>query len=1029
MCGIAGLIDKHGKLSADASRAAMVRMTDAIAHRGPDDAGIWISDDGRVALGHRRLSVIDVTSAGHQPMLDESAGSTRALVFNGEIYNYRELRQGLERSGQTFRTRSDTEILLALLGKQGVQALPFLDGMFAFGHYDTANKNLLLARDAFGEKPLYYWDGPDYFLFASELSAILASGLFDGGIEDAELAAYLHFRYVPQPYSLFRDIRKLEPGCLLTMRDGRVEKKRWFSFQLPENLPITDPRQIADALEHELTVAVKSRLVSDVPLGAFLSSGVDSSLVCALATKKLGIHLDTYTIAFDGGESEHEDAARIAEVVGTRHHCHHVSHTDLLDVAARMGHILDEPNGDRSCVPTYLLSRFARQDITVALSGDGGDELFAGYGRYFATQAALGNELTPAQLAPQYFDRFLPVMPLEQLVKLFSGLPERFQDIYAGVLSAMAPTRGTVNTLRVLDANSYLPGAVLAKVDRMSMAHGLEVRAPLLAASIAKLAGRIPLAQHLADGKGKFLPRHILKKYLPAEWVDRRKTGFGMPPSFIKAHAEFFGQQLGEAVHDGSALSRVLDVKRLRALLPQANNNIVWAVIVLNQWLEKIRAVDRTAGTARSEDIQPPRGVQFGREDAGPTHGRDILDILAKPLPRRLDTPPAGIADLIAAFDAADIGPAPVNVFTYHTRVDVDYQPIETFDIKGLDHRKFDYDYILAYFSHAAAGFFPGANVILVTDATSPVPTLHRFTHVVRLAVDKDEPMYQRARAMAAYVNSSALSANPRATTLFLDSDAFVGNDFREVLAGDFDIAVTFRPDPAMVLNEGVQAASHRRPEKARAFYNGYLATYEHLAADPDVQARYPHGIKKWRGGQLSLNSVAWDGAWPEAGEIRELDGTRILYLPCADYNHKPGPSDGLRDLLARQVVHFKGTAKEFGFLRRYTMERNLPGWPLADLLLATGQEEPTPETLVEAWSRLLGERHYAAASNLCLSILERQPDSGLAHALLALLHFRIEGDWDSARERGRQALAAGNLPETVQAEIERMLKTTGTQA
>jgi hypothetical protein len=469
----------------------------------------------------------------------------------------------------------------------------------------------------------------------------------------------------------------------------------------------------------------------------------------------------------------------------------------------------------------------------------------------------------------------------------------------------------------------------------------------------------------------------------------------------------------------------VLDVKRLRALLPQANNNIVWAVIVLNQWLEKIRAVDRTAGTARSEDIQPPRGVQFGREDAGPTHGRDILDILAKPLPRRLDTPPAGIADLIAAFDAADIGPAPVNVFTYHTRVDVDYQPIETFDIKGLDHRKFDYDYILAYFSHAAAGFFPGANVILVTDATSPVPTVHRFTHVVRLAVDKDEPMYQRARAMAAYVNSTAFSA----TTLFLDSDAFVGNDFREVLAGDFDIAVTFRPDPAMVLNEGVQAASHRRPEKARAFYNGYLATYEHLAADPDVQARYPHGIKKWRGGQLSLNSVAWDGAWPEAGEIRELDGTRILYLPCADYNHKPGPSDGLRDLLARQVVHFKGTAKEFGFLRRYTMERNLPGWPLADLLLAAGQDEPTPEALVEAWSRLLGERHYAAASNLCLSILERQPDSGLAHALLALLHFRIEGDWDSARERGRQALAAGNLPETVQAEIERMLKTTGTQA
>jgi asparagine synthase (glutamine-hydrolysing) len=1024
MCGIAGLIDKHGKLAPDAQRAAVVRMTGAIAHRGPDDAGIWVSGDGGVALGHRRLSVIDVSAAGHQPMADETG--QRALVFNGEIYNYRELRQGLERSGQTFRTRTDTEILLNLLGRQGIQTLPLLDGMYAFGHYDTASRSLLLARDPFGEKPLYYWDGPNYFLFASELSAILASGLFRGGIEAAELAAYLHFRYVPQPYSLYRDIRKLEPGCLLTYRDGRLEKKRHFAFQLPENLPLADPRQIADILEHELTVAVKSRLVSDVPLGAFLSSGVDSSLVCALATRKLGVPINTYTIAFDGGESEHEDAAAIARALGTTHHCHHVSHVDLLDVAARMGQILDEPNGDRSCVPTWLLSRFARQDITVALSGDGGDELFGGYGRYFGAQAALGDGLTPAQLAPQYFDRFLPVMPLEQLVKLFGGLPDRFQDIYASMLSAMTPARGTINTLRVLDANSYLPGAVLAKVDRMSMAHGLEVRVPILAASIARLAGRIPLSSHLADGKGKFLLRHILKKYLPAEWVDRRKTGFGMPPAFLKAHADFFGTQLAEAVHEGSALARVLDVKRLRALLPQATNNIIWAVIVLNQWLEKVFAADIAPEAGEPGEIRSLRGVHFGREDHGPTHGRDILDILAKPLPRRLDAPPPGIEGLIAAFDNAGVGPAPVNVFTYHTRVEADYRPIETFDVKGLDHRKFDYDYILAYFSHAAAGFFPGANVILVTDGDSPAPPGHRFSHVVRLDVNRDEPMYQRVRAMAAYVNSSAFTA----TTLFLDSDAFVGQDFRAALEADFDIAATFRPDPAMVLNEGVQVASHRRPEKVRAFYNGYLATYEKLAEDPDVQARYPHGIRKWRGGQLSLNSVAWDGAWPEAGEIRELDGTRVLYLPCSDYNHKPGLSDGLRDLLAKQVVHFKGNAKEFDYLRRYTLERNLPGWPLADLKLGLKTDaEPGSEAVVEAWGKLLERRHYAAAKNLCESLLAGDPHNGLALALIALVHFRVEGDWDRARARANQALAAGGLPEGVRNEIERLLKTTGEQA
>ncbi|MEW5789625.1 MAG: asparagine synthase (glutamine-hydrolyzing) [Pseudomonadota bacterium] len=1022
MCGIAGLIDKRGKLAAEERRAAVARMTDAIAHRGPDDAGLWASADGRAVLGHRRLSVIDVSAAGHQPMADSN--DTRALVFNGEIYNYLDLRRGLERSGETFRTQTDTEVLLTLLGRQGLQAIPLLDGMYAFGHYDPASRTLLLARDAFGEKPLYYWDGPDYFLFASELSAILASGLFDGPIEGAELAAYLHFRYVPQPFSVFRDIRKLEPGCLLTLDgEGRLEKKRHFAFQLPQNLPLTDPRQIAEVLENELVQAVKSRLVSDVPLGAFLSSGVDSSLVCALATQKLGIPLNTYTIAFDGGESEHEDAARIAQVLGTTHHCHQVSHADLLDVAARMGQILDEPNGDRSCVPTWLLSRFARQDITVALSGDGGDELFAGYGRYFGAQAALGDGLTPAQLAPQYFERFLPVMPLEQLVKLFGGLPDRFQDIYAAILGSMAPARGTIDTLRMLDANSYLPGAVLAKVDRMSMAHGLEVRAPLLALAIARLAGRIPLASHLADGKGKFLLRHILKKYLPAEWVDRRKTGFGMPPAFLKAHADFFGGQLAEAVHDGSALARVLDVRRLRALLPQANNNIVWAVIVLNQWLEKVYArPDRESAGAREV-----RGVNFAREDNAPVHGRDILDILAKPLPRRLDAPPPGIAGLIADFAAAGVEPAPVNVFTYHTRVDADYRPIETFDIKGLDHRKFDYDYILAYFSHAAAGFFPGANVILVTDRDSPEPPGHRFSHVVRLDVDKDEPMYQRVRAMAAYVNSPAFTA----TTLFLDSDAFVGNDFRAVLDGDFDVLATFRPDPAMVLNEGVQAASRRRPERVRAFYNGYLATYEQLAQDPDVQARYPHGIKKWRGGQLSLNSVGWDGSYPEAGEIRELDGTRMLYLPCADYNHKPGPSDGLRDLLARQVVHFKGTAKEFAFLRRYTLERNLPGWPLADLLLAAGQAhgEPDAEALIQGWSRLLAERHYAAGKNLCQSLRERNPRHALAQALLALQAFRIEGDWQQASSQARQALAAGPLPEAVLGELQKLLKTTDAEA
>ena len=1012
MCGIAGVVDKGGRLSPEALRAAVERMNGAIAHRGPDDAGVWLSEDGRVALGHRRLSVIDTSAAGHQPMVADNESGRHALVFNGEIYNFRDLQPGLERAGFRFRSHSDTEVLLGLLGLQAERCLEWLDGMFAFGHYHEGKRSLLLARDAFGEKPLYYWDGPDYFIFASELSALLASGLFQGEIGQAELAAYLHFRYVPQPATIFRDICKLEPGAFLRLdlAQGRLEKKRHFTFRISEDLPLNDPRQILDLLERELVQAVKSRLVADVPLGAFLSSGVDSSLVCALATRKLGVPLNTYTIAFGGGKSEHVEAARIAGILGTRHHCHTVSELDLLDVAARMGEILDEPNGDRSCVPTYVLSRFARQDLTVALSGDGGDELFCGYGRYFAAQTALGADVEMPQLAPAYFERFLPVMSLDQLIQVFGRLPEGFQDIYASLILPLAPTHGTLNRLRALDAWSYLPGAVLGKVDRMSMAHGLEVRAPLLSTAVAKLAGRIPIHLQVMDGKGKFFLRSLLKRYLPAELVDREKTGFGMPTGFFQAHARFFGEQLAAALTQDAPLARVLDVKRLRALLPQANNNIIWAVIVLNQWLGKVLAVRPQAG---GEAID----LGFGRESHAPEHGHGMRDLLTKALPRSQDTPPPGLEDFIAAFDAAGVAPGPVNVFTYHTQPHEDAAPIETFDIKGLDHRRFNYEYILAYFSCAAAGHLPGCNVILVTDATTAVPAAHRFTHIVRLRLNPAEPMYERVRAMAAYVNSQAFNA----PTLFLDSDAFVGADLSPELAGDFDIATTFRPDSTMVLNEGVQAASHRRPGRARAFYNGYLATYQALAQDPDVLARYPGGIKRWRGGQLSLNACAWNGVFPSPGELRDVEGTRVLYLPCDEYNHKPLPSDGIRHLISRKIAHFKGTAKEFATLRRYTLEKNPPGWALADLRLA-GVDPADDGALLAAVQELLGEKHYQAAKSLCLDLIAETPERGLPHALLASIHLRVEGDAEAARGRIRQARGARLTP-ALETELDRMEK------
>lgn len=536
MCGISGLIDKTGRLGPNAMRVYAVAMADSMRHRGPDDAGVWVSPDARVALAQRRLSIIDVSSAGHQPMV---RGDGRGVItYNGELYNFLTLKNELTALGERFSSSSDTEVLLAALMRWREKALGRFDGMFAFAFYDTDRRSLLLARDIFGEKPLYYVDDENYFAFASELHALTRLPDFDVTITREAIAQYLSFQYVPAPRTIYQAARKLEPGCWLEVAaDGRLRKERYFKFTTSgERSGRRSLDELADELEELLTKTVETRLISDVPLGAFLSGGVDSSTVVAIATKRLGVPLKTYSIGFQGHrDSEHFDARAIGQHLGTHHH-EKVLSADAIALGTHIGTVLDEPNGDTSCLPTYLLSAFARESVTVALSGDGGDELFGGYGRYFVTvdewvRKQEGDLLLGWWKAGDvYLSSRILVFPDDELLRAMGEVPASHIETLNAMRRAIdADSRPLLNVLRELDAGYYMPGAVLAKVDRMSMQHSLEVRAPLIGRDIAKFAMGLAMDDCYAAGQGKLVLKRVAERYLPPEWMRRPKRGFGLP--------------------------------------------------------------------------------------------------------------------------------------------------------------------------------------------------------------------------------------------------------------------------------------------------------------------------------------------------------------------------------------------------------------------------------------------------------------------------------------------------------------------
>ncbi|MEY5031304.1 MAG: hypothetical protein RL354_335 [Planctomycetota bacterium] len=610
MCGIAGIIDTGRGIGRDELRRLATAMRDAMLHRGPDDGETWVSDDGLVALAHRRLSIIDLRPEGRQPMCNED-GSVQ-VVFNGEIYNHRALRAELEAEGHAFRSNSDTEVLCHLFEEIDLGRVGKLDGMFAFAAWNARERTLVLARDYFGKKPLYIAEGEGFLAFASELRALEQLPFLDRTISRDALAAYLLVQYMPTELAVYEGVVKLDPGDAVAIH---ADGSGWETRHVPTFLPEVraDTRMGFDEAKDELRRlvrnAVEKRLESDVPLGAFLSGGVDSSLVVAVMARDFGRTVETFSIGFDDPQAtEHLFARETARLLGTNHHDEVLSPdalTMLPEIAAR----LDEPNGDSSCLPTLLLSRFTRQFVTVALSGDGGDELFGGYGRYRDTLnetgeapqgwlGRLGARLRGRDdaVAQRYLSpRWLMFQP-ERVAEFMGGsIPPRADAELAAWRSMLRDRNRTpLQRMRALDTCTYMPGAVLAKVDRMSMQCSLEVRCPLLDRELGAFAATLPDGMLWRAPSGT---KHILKElameYLPREWMERRKMGFGLPaqcwsqPALLRMADDSLGADAALRDHlDGAALDRFVQEQRDPA---QFSIYRLWPMLILELWLRERR--------------------------------------------------------------------------------------------------------------------------------------------------------------------------------------------------------------------------------------------------------------------------------------------------------------------------------------------------------------------------------------------------------------------------------------------------------
>ncbi|MFQ5481510.1 MAG: asparagine synthase (glutamine-hydrolyzing) [Nitrospinaceae bacterium] len=653
MCGITGLMDSRNRLSADALEDAVRAMAQTLHHRGPDDQGVWVDPETGMALGHTRLSVIDLSHEGHQPMVSRSG--RYVLVYNGEVYNFQELQKELESLGgsgaASWHGHSDTEAVLAAIEHWGLEAaLSRFVGMFAFALWDRRERQLHLVRDRLGIKPLFYgWCGGG-FLFGSELRALRRHADFEGQVCREALVLLLRHNYIPAPHAIFENVRKLPPGCRLTVQ--------WpFTRDLPEPLPYWSAWEKAQQglaapwtgsgpeavqrLDDLLRDAVRLRLISDVPLGAFLSGGVDSSLVVALMRQVATGPVKTFSIGFrESGFNEAEYAKKVARHLGTEHTELYLTGEEAMATVPRLPELFDEPFGDSSQIPTLLVSELARREVTVALSGDGGDELFGGYAQYLWGPNVLnltrwaplwlrrGLASTLTRVSTGTWDRLLnPFRPVlgrrikmdrlgEKMHKLARLIRQRevnptyrimisiWENAASAVLGAQDPPFPSIHGLpstgfsdpvaymMFVDSVMYLPGDILTKVDRASMAVSLEARVPLLDHRVYEFAWTLPRNYKIRQGATKWLLRQVLHRYVPRHLIERPKMGFSIPlAAWLRGPLRDWAEDLLDASYlrrDGILDPQpILEKWREHVTGKRDWAAVLWSVLMFQAWRRK----------------------------------------------------------------------------------------------------------------------------------------------------------------------------------------------------------------------------------------------------------------------------------------------------------------------------------------------------------------------------------------------------------------------------------------------------------
>ncbi len=649
MCGFAGFLDCSLSLNSTELANIARDMADTLSHRGPDDFGHWVDSSVGIALSHRRLSIIDLSSHGHQPM--HSIGGRYVIAYNGEIYNFCELKELLEQQGCVFRGHSDTEVLLAAIEIWGIdQALNRIVGMFAFSLWDKENRVLTLARDRLGEKPLYYGWQHKSFVFASELKALKAHPEWQGEIQRNSVALLMRHGNIPAPYSIYNNILKLMPGTILrvptTLSPGVLPEVQtyWSAKQVAElgqdKLLTLSPEEATDNLDSLLRDTIRGKMIADVPLGVFLSGGIDSSTVAAMMQAESHQPIKSFSIGFhEEGYNEAEYSKAVARHLGTDHTEIFVTSDQALAVISRLPTLYDEPFSDPSQIPTFLVSELTREHVKVALSGDGGDELFGGYNRHVLGKTiwdriawlprsirypvarfihmfpprlwdqiftAMGLRLfakTNQQLFGEKLHKLADAFTASSSEEMYSNLVSHWKQPSDLVLNSAEPLTLLTNPhlwanlpdfsqrMMFLDMVSYLPDDILTKVDRASMGASLETRVPFLDHRIVEFAWRLPLSMKIRDGQGKWLLRQVLYRYVPKTLMDRPKMGFGVPiDSWLRGPLREWAEELldeSRLRREGFFRPSIVRQKWAEHLSGQRNwQYCLWDVLMFQSWLE-----------------------------------------------------------------------------------------------------------------------------------------------------------------------------------------------------------------------------------------------------------------------------------------------------------------------------------------------------------------------------------------------------------------------------------------------------------